>query len=179
MIRRLTDEEHAAIAHGLRSPVAFTLRRSQILLASARGQTPPEISQQLGCSDQAVREAIQTFPQAGVTALSPKSKRPHKVPTTITSEQAHQIGALLHRRPREFGHATRLWTLERIVQVSLHEGILDQPVTGETIRHALLRLGIAGKRAKRWMTSPDPAYARTRSLAEAGTDSLRWGRGLR
>lgn len=160
MVRALTDQERAAIAQGLRSPVAFTLRRSQILLASARGQTPPEISRQLGCSDQAVREAIQTFHREGVTALSPKSKRPHKLPIKIPSEQAHRIIGLLHRRPREFGHATSLWTLDLIVQVSLREGILDQPVTGETIRQALLRVGIAWKRAKRWITSPDPDYAR-------------------
>ena len=165
MVRRLTDEERAVMAHGLRSPVAFTLRRSQILLASARGQTPPEISHQLGCSDQAVREAIQAFHQEGVTALSPKSKRPHKLPTKITSEQTYRIIALLHRHPREFGHPTSLWTLDLIVQVSLREGILDQPITGETIRQALLRLGIAWKRAKRWITSPDPAYARKKARA--------------
>jgi transposase len=160
MVRPLTDEEHAAIRQGLRSPVAFTLRRSQILLASARGQTPPDISQQFGCSDQAVREAIQAFHQEGVTALSPKSKRPHKLPTKITSEQTHRVIALLHRRPREFGYATSWWTLALIAQVSLREGILDHPITGETIRQALLRLGIAWKRAKRWITSPDPAYER-------------------
>jgi transposase len=160
MVRSLTDEERATIEQGLRSPLAFTLRRSQILLASARGQTPPEISHQLSCSDQAVREAIQAFHQEGVTALSPKSKRPHKLPTKITSEQTRAIIALLHRRPQEFDHATSLWTLDLIVQVSLREGILDQPITGETIRQALLRLGIGWKRAKRWITSPDPAYDR-------------------
>ena len=29
----------------------------------------------------------------------------------------------------------------------------------ETIRKALLRLGVRGRRAKHWLTSPDPAYA--------------------
>src|SRR5215472_18793374 len=109
MVRFLADEERATIEQGLRSPVAFTLRRSQILLASARGQTPPEISHQLGCSDQAVREAIQAFHQEGVTALSPKSKRPHKLPTKITNEQTSAIIALLHRSPRDFEHKTSLW----------------------------------------------------------------------
>jgi hypothetical protein len=32
-------------------------------------------------------------------------------------------------------------------------------LSGETIRQALLRLGVGWKRAKRWLTSPDPAYA--------------------
>jgi len=38
-IRPLSPEEHQAIRAGLRSPSAFTLRRSQILLASAEGNT--------------------------------------------------------------------------------------------------------------------------------------------
>jgi hypothetical protein len=33
-------------------------------------------------------------------------------------------------------------------------------VTGETIRQALRRLGVGWKRAKAWITSPDPAYLR-------------------
>ena len=32
-------------------------------------------------------------------------------------------------------------------------------LSGETVRQALLRLGAGWKRAKRWLTSPDPAYA--------------------
>ena len=50
--------------------------------------------------------------------------------------------------------------LDLIVQVGLQTGVLTQSITGETIRQALLRLGIAWKRAKRWITSPDPDYDR-------------------
>ena len=32
-------------------------------------------------------------------------------------------------------------------------------LSAETIRQALLRLGVGWRRAKRWLTSPDPAYA--------------------
>jgi hypothetical protein len=35
----------------------------------------------------------------------------------------------------------------------------------ETIRRALLRLGVGWKRAKRWLTSPDPAYAQKNAAA--------------
>jgi hypothetical protein len=40
------------------------------------------------------------------------------------------------------------------------EGITTRPVSDETIRQALLRLGVGWKRAKTWITSPDPAYLR-------------------
>ena len=36
---------------------------------------------------------------------------------------------------------------------------------GETIRNALAQLNVRWKRAKHWITSPDPAYARKKSHA--------------
>ena len=40
-VRALTEEEHKLIEAGLRSSDAFVLRRSQILLASARRERGP------------------------------------------------------------------------------------------------------------------------------------------
>jgi hypothetical protein len=40
-------------------------------------------------------------------------------------------------------------------------------VSDETIRFALKRLGIPWKRAKRWITSPDPYYAQKNTSATA------------
>ena len=51
-IRPLTDDERQALHAGLRSADAFTLRRCQILQASAAG---------LHCDDQTVRNAIQRY----------------------------------------------------------------------------------------------------------------------
>src|SRR5436305_1795106 len=44
-VRPLTDAERVALRQGLRSPVAFTLRRCQVLLASADGLPPSAIAQ--------------------------------------------------------------------------------------------------------------------------------------
>jgi hypothetical protein len=49
-IRALSPEERAALEAGLRSSNAFTLRRSQALLASSRGQRPKVIAQNLRCA---------------------------------------------------------------------------------------------------------------------------------
>ena len=43
-VRPLTDAEFAALEQGCHSPDAFTLRRCQILLASAEAQPPPVIA---------------------------------------------------------------------------------------------------------------------------------------
>src|SRR6516225_1153164 len=54
----LTAEDRQHLEAGLHSPDAFTLRRSQILLASARGYRPSQIAPVLGCSIGSVRNAI-------------------------------------------------------------------------------------------------------------------------
>lgn len=40
-------------------------------------------------------------------------------------------------------------------------------VTGETMRATLARLGVKWKRARHWITSPDPAYARKKGQETA------------
>ncbi len=51
--------------------------------------------------------------------------------------------------------------------MSFAQGLTPRLVTGEAIRTTLLRLGIGWKRAKHWITSPDPAYARKKAGATA------------
>jgi hypothetical protein len=64
----------------------------------------------------------------------------------------------LHRPPRDFGFQTSLWTLELLVKQCVRLGCMSLPVSIETTRQTLHRLGINGKRAKHWITSPDPWY---------------------
>lgn len=158
LVRPLTDAERQALEAGLRSPAAFTLRRAQILLASSRGEHTPAIAAALGCSDQTVRDAIHAFDRAGLAALSPGSKRPHTRHPAFDAAGADRLRDLLHRSPRDFGHPTSLWTLELVAQTAHAEGLTAARVCGETVRATLARLGIGWKRAKTWITSPDPAY---------------------
>jgi hypothetical protein len=45
-------------------------------------------------------------------------------------------------------------------EVSFAQGLTPRLVSDEAIRVALHRLGVTWKRAKHWITSPDPAYRR-------------------
>src|SRR5687767_15364391 len=76
LARPLTATERDGLEAGLRSPDAFTLRRSQIILASARGRPPAEIAEFVGCCPQAVRNAIWAFQGEGIRSLTAKSKGP-------------------------------------------------------------------------------------------------------
>ena len=166
-VRSLSDAERAQLRQGLRSADAFTVRRCQILLASARGEPARQIGQQVGCSDQAVRNVIRAFHQEGLDALTRRSTRPHTIRPAFDAAGAERLRDLLHRSPRDFGHPTSIWTLPLAAQVSAAEGVTAGPVSGETVRATLARLGVRWQRAKQWLRSPDPAYARTKGAATA------------
>ena len=166
-VRPPTEEERQVLAAGLRSADAFTLRRCQIVLASARGERAPAIARSLGCSAQTVRNAIRAFDARGVAALVEGSSRPHTVHTAFDAEAAERLRALLHRSPRDFGHATGLWTLELAAETAFAEGLTAMRVSDETVRATLARLGIRWRRAKDWITSPNPAYAQKNGAATA------------
>lgn len=164
-VRPLTDDERDALKAALRSTDAFTLRRSQILLASARGRRPQQIADELGCASQTVRNAIKAFNQRGLAALQEGSHRNYTIHTSFDQAGLAQLQALAHRSPRDCGHPTSLWTLELLAEESARQRITTTRVTDETIRQAILRLGSSWKRAKHWITSPDPGYARKKGDA--------------
>lgn len=166
-VHPLTDAERDAVELGLRSSNAFTLRRSQIISASARGDQVPGIARSLGCSEQTVRNALHAFTSAGVASLTKRSSRVHTAQAAFTPETAAQLQALLHRSPRDLGHPTSLWTLELAADEAHRQGLTASLVTGETVRATLARLGVRWVRAKHWISSPDPAYARKKDSATA------------
>jgi transposase len=114
-----------------------------------------------------VRNALHAFNAAGVSSLRRRATRPRTVRAAFDALRAEQLRALLHQRPRDFGKPTSVWTLELAAAVSFEQGLTPERVTGETIRATLARLGLKWKRAKRWLTSPDPAYARKKAAATA------------
>jgi transposase len=163
----MTDTEQRAVEVGLRSSAAFTLRRCQILRHSMRGLNAREIAAHLGCDDQTVREAIADFNVKGTAALTKGSTRPLHTRPTFDAERSARVQEIIRQSPRSFGKPTSRWTLQLVVEVCVNEGVIPTPVSTETIRQALKRLGIQWKRAKRWIVSPDPDYTRKKS-AETG-----------
>jgi transposase len=166
-VRTLTDPERQALRDGLRSPEAFTLRRCQILLASAEGLRPAQIAARLGCASQTARNAIRAFAAGGIACLREGSHRPTSARPEIDDAGCQRLRDLLHRSPRDFARPTSIWTLALAAEVAHAEGITARLVSDETIRQALKRLGYGWKRAKTWITSPDPAYLRKKGRATA------------
>lgn len=166
-VRALSAAEHDHLVAGLRSSDAFVLRRCQILLASTRCKVARQIATDLGCDDQTVRNAIAAFNVRGLACLEVPSSRPHTIHAAFDTERAEQLKAILHQSPRTFGKPTSVWTLDLAANVSFERGVTSARVTGETIRATLARLDVRWQRAKEWITSPDPAYARKKGRATA------------
>jgi transposase len=164
-LRPLSEVERAHLRAGLRSDDVFTLRRCQILLASDQGQDAHLIARNLGCSPGTARNAIKAFHADGLACLKPKSSRPHSARPFLTPDHAPALVDLLHHSPRLHGQPTSLWTLGRVADVCFRLGWTPRALSGEAIRKALRRLNISWQRAKHWVTSPDPAYARKKTRA--------------
>src|SRR5215471_2231794 len=99
-VRPLTADERATLETGLRSSSAFTVRRCQILLASAEGQPTTAIAGSLRCTDQTVRNVIHAFHQRGLTVQG------HSVFVEVLHDRFPEAikgcvrgGALLARQP--------------------------------------------------------------------------------
>jgi transposase len=166
-IRKISEEEWEKIAGGLQSSKAFVMRRSQILLASERGESIKTIAEQLGCSLELPRVVINGFNEKGLDILKEKSKRPHQIERAYDEEQGEKLKELLRQSPWKYGKDSSLWTLEMLAEVSFEEGITESQVSYEAVRQALKRMGINWGRAKHWITSPDPHYQHKKNNRKA------------
>jgi transposase len=158
-VREPSAEERARLEAGLHASDAFTVRRAQIVLLSADGRRPREIARGRRCAVQTVRNGIRAFNAGGLAALNAGSSRPKSATPVLGEAELERLRAILHRSPRASGHARSTWTLALLARAAHAEGLSPTVLSAETIRRALLRLGVGWKRAKRWLTSPDPAYA--------------------
>src|SRR5262245_58967191 len=116
-IRPLGCSERRQLKAGLRSADAFTLRRCQILLASADAQTPRQIAAALGCATGTVRNALHAFATDGLRCLQEQFSRRRSVRPLLGPDHAEPLRHLLHQSPRLFGKATSLWTLGSVAEV--------------------------------------------------------------
>lgn len=133
-VHPLSPKEHRQLEAARRSSNVFCLRRAQIVLASARGQSAKPIAQFLGCSVQTIRNVIRAFNAGGMSCLAKRSNRPKSAKPTLDVAQCEQLRHVLHQSPRRFGKPTGLWTLALAAQVCHEQGITERPLSDETIR---------------------------------------------
>jgi hypothetical protein len=163
-IRPLPPAEQQTLQEGLRSSNAFGLRRCQRLLASARGQPARVIAETRGCDEQTVRHVMHACTTHGLACLRRRSSAPQRTPqAACDAPRREPLRALLPPSPRTLGHPTSQWTLALAAEMAYAEGLTHRPISDASMRRALAGLGGRWKRAKHWLTSPDPAYTRKKT----------------
>ena len=166
-IRHVTAEEHAALTAGLRSHDAFTVRRCQMLLASAERQKPAGIAKTLRCAPQTVRNVLHAFNAHGLACVQRGSNVPLRVEPVLNADKREQLRVILHQSPRTFGQPASLWTLKRLAAVCYEQGLSETTLSCPTMLDAIVRLGGSWPRAPHWIVSPDPAYERKKNAGTA------------
>src|SRR5215510_12164865 len=99
-VRPLTADERATLETGLRSPSALTVRRCQILLASAEGQPTTAMAGRRRCTEQTVRHVMHALHPRGLPVLQPLSSRPHTTSPLFDAGACETLRALLPQSPR-------------------------------------------------------------------------------
>ncbi|MCB0104600.1 MAG: helix-turn-helix domain-containing protein [Caldilineaceae bacterium] len=170
-IREVTETERSALESGLRSADGFKVRRSQIILASARQEKASKIAAMVGCTAQTVRNVIHDFEERGVACLEAGSNQPHNVEPILTASKRERLQEIMHQSPRLYGKAQSTWTLKLLAEVCQEQGLSETVLSAPTLLDAVVRLGSSWKRAKQWIVSPDPLY--TLKKTACARDSVR------
>src|SRR5215216_652693 len=150
-VRDLSKKERERLEAGLRSKDAFVMRRCQILLASARGNSPPKIAEN--------RKPWVRFANGEECHTRLRREGHRRAHARLLSPQARACRIRREKRRGFKGDAPPLseGVRTRVESVDFEEGLSEEHVSGETVRATLSRvLGVRWMRAKRWITSPDP-----------------------
>lgn len=157
-IRAITEEEKQVLEKAKRAADACEMKRAQILLASSQGLTTFGIEKQFGYSAEYARQMIHRFNREGIDCLKRKSSAPLTKETIVDQKKCEQIKKMMHQSPRTYGKSSSVWTLTLVAELLYEKGETPRQMANETIRSAMKNNGISWKRAKDWISSPDPNY---------------------
>lgn len=155
-VRPITAEESAVLDRWQRSDDVICYRRARILRLSRARWKCPAIAEALALHAETVRDVIKAFNEGGIPAIIPEPRSGGR-PPGYTPEVAQVAEELVRQEPPvEEGRAT--WTLQALAAnlAAVFDG-LDK-VSHEAVRRLLIRRDIVYRKAKNWLTSPDPRY---------------------
>ena len=142
IVRTRTESEHKWLKVGLRWLDCFELQHSQIILASARREYALAIAHSVDYSEEVVMIVIKAINLRGVQALKPSSRRSHKLKVVFGFEQTEQPKEILDQSLRNFGKPSSIWTCEMAAEVRFVQKLIQERVSGETIRVTLQQMGM-------------------------------------
>jgi transposase len=164
-VRALTAAERTTLAQWARSGKSAWYHRARtILLAADTGACGSEIAASLGLHPNTTCRWLGAFTHGGLAALAPR-RRGGRL-RQLGAELAEVLIVLLHDPATAHGGAQERWTLREVAAALVREGQVAA-ISSETLRRLLKSRKHSWQRAKEWLSSPDPQYARKKSGASA------------
>jgi len=169
-VRHLPGEEGEAINRLMnRTRDPTVMRRAQVVLHSNQGFSPPKIAAMVFWSEEWVRRVIKDFNRMGKDALYPN--RAGGRPPTFTPPIRQKLVDVALSRPKDHGYSVGPWTLERLRDIVVMEGIVES-ISKERLREILHEEAVSFQAVKTWKESNDPEFGdkvrRLRELTNRG-----------
>lgn len=174
-VRPITQEQREILDRWERSDDVVRYRRARILRLSVARWKCAAIAEALALHVETVRTIIKAFNEGGIPAITPEPRSGGRPPRY--SAKVADVAEDLVREgpPSDEGRAT--WTLRCLAQAIVARIECLQAMSHEAVRRVLATRDIVYRRAKAWLTSPDPHYGlrkrqrdRLLALARADTD---------
>ena len=157
-VRTLTETERKTLRGWQRSDSVVRYRRARIIFLSEMDWKCPAIAEVLGTHAETVRNAIQQFNEGGVNAITPRPRSGGPQGGKLTEEMRTEVEEHIHAGPPADQHRAT-WSLASLAAQIATDFETIQSVSRETVRRFLQALKIKYRKAKGWLTSPDPLYS--------------------
>lgn len=135
---------------------AIAVRRAEIILASAQGDSAPEIAERLHFTPDYVRKVIHTFNESGLEALRAQYHN-GGAPKRILPEHESNLVELALTPPPLTGQPFNAWSLETLRDVAVERHLVPQMCI-EMVRRILKAHRVSLQRTKTWKKSDDPDF---------------------
>lgn len=143
------------------------LKRVEIVLYSNQGFSPPKIARMVGWSLGWVRDVIKNYNQRGRDALFPN--RGGGRPPKFTKRVRRDLVNLALARPRDHGFPIQTWSLDRLCEAAVMEGIVAS-ISRERLRQILIDESVSFQAVKTWKQSNDPQFEQKKRRIERLTN---------
>jgi transposase len=154
-VRSLAHEEAVALKRRAKQAKHFATRqRAAILLASNVGNSVPQIAAMWMTDESHVRRVIHDFNERGMASLDPEYRGGR--PRRITDENRRAVVAVAGARPDGQGVALTRWSLPRLADHLVEQGVLE--ISPAHLGRVLAEAGLSFQRTRTWKASPDPDY---------------------
>lgn len=175
-VRELTSLEGRQLVRLLhQSKDAIAVRRAEIVLASAQGESAPSIARRLHFTADYVRKVIHAFNERGAKSLKAQYSNGGR-PQEILPEHESEVVELALTPPRLTGQPFTHWTLETLRDVAAQRRLVPRKISIESVRQILKKHRVSLQRTKTWKESDDPEFDQKKTPSSGSTSRRGKGR---